>query len=78
MVGPPLPFFPLPSRILIEFLEPIRFERSGEDAANDTEYVAQCAEHVERVMQQNLDLLVAERRRLGRWTRPLPGILRRR
>jgi 1-acyl-sn-glycerol-3-phosphate acyltransferase len=77
-VGPPLPFFPLPSRILIEFLEPIRFERSGEDAANDTEYVAQCAEHVERVMQQNLDLLVAERRRLGRWTRPLPGILRRR
>ncbi len=42
-VGPVLPHLPLPTRILGEVLEPITFARSGEEAASDDAYVAECA-----------------------------------
>ncbi len=63
----PLPFWPWPSRILIEVLEPLRFERSGPEAAADDAYVEACAARVEQVMQAALTRLAAERRaRRGR------------
>jgi len=65
-VGFPPPFIPLPSRILIEVLEPIHFERTGPKAAEDDLWVAECAARVETAMQACLDDLVVERRRLGR------------
>ena len=61
-LGPAPPHFPLPSRILLEVLEPIAFERTGPDAANDTDYVAECAALVETRMQTALDQLEAVRK----------------
>lgn len=61
----PLPFLPWPSRILIEVLEPIRFDRSGPEAAADESYVAQCAATVEAAMQDALTRLSAQRKRKG-------------
>jgi 1-acyl-sn-glycerol-3-phosphate acyltransferase len=60
-LGPPPPFIPFPSRILLEFLEPIRFERGGEAAASDDAYVAACDEQVRQVMQRALTHLAGER-----------------
>ena len=60
--GMPLPFIPLPSKILIEVMDPILFDRQGEEAAADDAYVAACAEQVETAMQDCLDRLVVERR----------------
>jgi 1-acyl-sn-glycerol-3-phosphate acyltransferase len=62
-LGLPMPFIPLPVRILIEVLEPIRFERHGEEAASDEAYVDACATQVEFVMQECLDKLADERRK---------------
>ncbi len=56
-VGLPLPFIPLPARVRIEVLEPIRFERSGETAALDVGYVESCHARVERTMQRALSRL---------------------
>jgi hypothetical protein len=61
-LGPLVPYIPYPSRILIEILEPIRFERTGEEAAADEAYVAECADLVEGRMQVALTRLAAERR----------------
>ena len=58
----PLPFWPWPSRILIEILEPIRFERSGPQASADEAYVEASALRVESTMQAALTRLAAERR----------------
>jgi 1-acyl-sn-glycerol-3-phosphate acyltransferase len=58
----PVPFLPWPSRILIEVLPPIRFPRSGPEAAADKAYVAECAAVVEDAMQAALTRLAAERR----------------
>ncbi len=58
----PLPFWPWPSRILIEILEPIRFERTGPEAAADDAWVEACAARVEQAMQAALTRLAAERR----------------
>ncbi len=58
----PVPFyFPFPTKILIDLLDPIRFERSGEKAASDDAYVAECDSHVRNVMQVALTRLAAER-----------------
>lgn len=65
-VGPIPAFVPLPSKILIEALEPMHFERCGEEAAADDAYVRQCADRVENAMQATLGRLAAERRR-KRW-----------
>ena len=57
--GPPLFFFPLPVKIRVEFLDPIVFEKHGEEAAKDSKYVAACARKVEEAMQSALSRLAA-------------------
>lgn len=74
-LGPPPPFVPFPSRILVDLLEPIRFERSGPEAAADDDYVDACAALVRERMQVALTRLAGERRRL-RW-RDLQSLWRR-
>ena len=69
-VGIPPLYLPLPSRMLIEVMEPIRFDRTGEDAARDDDYVLECAWDVESRMQECLDRLSAlrkKRKKLGIW-----------
>jgi len=61
-VGPPPPYFPLRTQILIEVLKPIRFRPRGRGAENDKRYVRQCANRVEKTMQSAMDRLSAERR----------------
>jgi len=61
-LGPYLIHVPYPSKILMELLEPIRFERTGRRASNDESYVQECAQKVEVTMQIALERL-AERRR---------------
>ncbi len=60
-VGPPLPHFPIRSQFFQEVLDPIEFERSGEDAAGDDAYVEQCNAHVVDAMQDALARLAADR-----------------
>ena len=60
-VGAP-PYLPLPTRIILEVLEPIKFERSGPEAADDREYVERCHRRVLETMQLALDGLAQERR----------------
>lgn len=62
-LGLPPPFLPLPSRILLEVMAPIHFERTGPRAAEDEAWVTACAERVEGAMQSTLDRLAAERTR---------------
>ena len=61
-IGPPLPYVPFRTRIHQEVLSPIRFERSGDDAAGDDEYVERCHREVVASMQNTLTRLAAERR----------------
>jgi len=60
-IGPPPPHFPLPTRIYVEVLEPICFERRGEEAAADEEYVAACDRQVHGAMSEALQALAARR-----------------
>jgi 1-acyl-sn-glycerol-3-phosphate acyltransferase len=63
----PLPvYWPMPTHILTEIVDPIRFDRDGPEAAEDDEYVAQCARHVESTMQATLERLARERTRRKR------------
>lgn len=62
VIGPGLFFLPWPSKILIEVMEPISFERSGPEAAADDIYVRMCADKVETAMQAALSRLARERR----------------
>lgn len=66
--GPPPVFLPFPVRMLGEFLEPIAFERSGAEAAEDEAYVRRCDDLVRARMQAALTRLAAERRETGRFT----------
>ncbi len=61
-VGFTPPHFPLPTKISIEALDPIRFDRTGEAAAADAQYVECCHRRVVFAMQQALDRLVEGRR----------------
>jgi len=61
-LGPPPPFIPFPSRIVIEVLEPMTFDRVGEQAAADAAYVDACSERVRLAMQAVLTRLTAERK----------------
>ncbi len=61
-LGPVFAYWPLPTRILAEILDPIHFDRTGPEAAEDDAYVAECAEHVETAMQGALTRLAEERR----------------
>ena len=62
VVGITPPYFPLPTRILIEVMEPVHFDRSGEEAAQDAEYVEACHRQVVDSMQSTLTRLAHERR----------------
>lgn len=53
--GPPPPYVPFPSRIRIEVLEPLTFERTGTAAAEDASYVEACHEAVVTAMQAAMD-----------------------
>lgn len=64
-VGITPPYLPLPTRIFLEALDPIRFERSGEAAAADEAYVEACHGRVHGEMEAALARLAAERRRVG-------------
>jgi 1-acyl-sn-glycerol-3-phosphate acyltransferase len=59
-LGPPPPYVPYPSRIRVEVLEPIRFDRHGAAAADDEQYVQACHEQVVSTMQTALDRLAHE------------------
>ena len=78
-VGPPPPHFPLPTKIYVEFLEPIHFDRSGEEAASDAAYVEACHEQVLGAMQAALTRMAAERRadRRERVSKVVSGLLGR-
>jgi hypothetical protein len=52
----------LPVPIFIDVLEPIYFERSGPEAADDATYVEECHQRVLDAMQLTLDQLMQERR----------------
>ena len=67
-IGPPPPHLPLPTKIYVEFLDPVRFDRSGREAADDAAYVEACHERVFGPMQGALTRLADERRR-ARWNR---------
>jgi 1-acyl-sn-glycerol-3-phosphate acyltransferase len=77
-VGLPPPYVPVPTRIVQEILEPLHFDRSGEEAACDHDYVERCHEQVVASMQAALDRIVAQddvgvRARLRRrWPRAEP------
>lgn len=67
------PYLPVPTKILVEVLEPIAFDRTGEAAAGDDAYVEDCHQRVHGAMQDALTRLADERRRrrpfLGAWAR---------
>jgi 1-acyl-sn-glycerol-3-phosphate acyltransferase len=52
---PSVPYLPLPVRITIAVGAPLRFARSGPEAAADDAYVAECARQVEQAVQELLD-----------------------
>lgn len=56
-----VPYFPFPTRILIEVLEPMRFERTGEEAASDDAYIGALDEALRARMQEKLTALSKER-----------------
>lgn len=56
----PLPNIPFPQQLHTRVCPPIWFERYGEAAAHDRDYVEACYDQVERAMQAALDQLVLE------------------
>lgn len=61
-LGFPPPHLPLPSPIHMEVLKPLHFERSGPEAAEDTDYVTACTNEVEDAMQKAITRLAQERK----------------
>lgn len=57
------PYIPVPTKVILEVLSPIRFERTGADAADDDAYVEECHRRVHEAMQDALTRLAQERRR---------------
>jgi 1-acyl-sn-glycerol-3-phosphate acyltransferase len=62
VVGITPPYFPMPTKIFIEVMEPIRFDREGDEAADDAAYVEECHARVHAAMEQTLERLATERR----------------
>jgi 1-acyl-sn-glycerol-3-phosphate acyltransferase len=56
VLGPTPPYIPLPSKIRVEVLPPMRFE-GGAEAAEDADYVAHCASRVESALQDSVTRL---------------------
>ncbi len=65
--GPPPLYLPFPVRMLIELLDPIEFERTGPEAAEDEAWVRECDRRVRAEMQRALSRLAGERRLTGRY-----------
>lgn len=61
--GPPILHLPVPTRVYQRVLPPVRFDRSGPEAADDAAYVEACHERVHGSMQRAMDELVAMRTR---------------
>jgi 1-acyl-sn-glycerol-3-phosphate acyltransferase len=61
--GPPILHLPVPTRVYQQVLPPVRFERSGPEAADDADYVEECHQHVHGMMQACLDELLQRRAR---------------
>ena len=61
-LGPPPPYWPLPTRIFQEVLDPIHFDRQGEEAADDAEYVEACNEIVLGKMRESIRRLARKRK----------------
>lgn len=59
-----MPFIPMPARIRIEVLAPLRFSRTGDAAAQDDRYVEECDREVRERMQVALSAM-AQRLRPG-------------
>lgn len=59
-VGPVLAYVPLPVRIKLRVLDPIRFPDLGPEAADDDVIVRRCQDQVRAAMQAALDEMVAE------------------
>ena len=57
--GFPPPFIPVPTRIVMEFLPPIEFEFTGEEAAADEDYVDACHDEVVQAMQLAMSRIAA-------------------
>lgn len=57
----PWPNIPFPLELHTRVCPPIVFERYGQDAAHDREYVNRCYEQVVNLMQSQLDRLVEEK-----------------
>lgn len=66
VVGGPLgvtvfaPYVPLPTKIIVEVLEPVDWSVHGSGAADDPDVVASCYQEITGRMQQALDRLVSE------------------
>ena len=58
-LGPVL-YFHYPAKITIEVLEPVYFERVGEKAATDQEWVKECALRIETIMQTCLTKITTD------------------
>ncbi|MGQ9873246.1 hypothetical protein [Leptodesmis sp.] len=67
----PWPNIPFPVQIHMRVCAPIVFERYGEEAAHDPDYVHECYETVHNTMQAELDQLTQEVSSTKK-----PGILR--
>lgn len=59
-LGPSPPYFPLPAKIKIELLEPIRYAPGDRAAAEDPNFVADSARRLRWRMQSALDRLARE------------------
>lgn len=64
-LGPVPPHLPLPTRIFVEILDPIRFDRRGDEAASDHDYVEGCHQRVVETMQTGLEQVAARRLEAG-------------
>ncbi len=62
-LGPPLPWLPFPSKILIEVLDPITLDHLEPADADNPELMRETADQIRNTMQAALSRLAAERRR---------------
>ena len=53
----------MPTRVYQQVLPPVRFARSGPEAAEDADYVEECHEHIHGMMQACLNELLLRRAR---------------
>jgi hypothetical protein len=52
----------LPAKFRIRFLEPVRFDREGQDAADDVAFVQQAADTIRTRIQTTLNEMLRERK----------------